>query len=426
MYSLKILQLGDIHYPEAKADYLLDYKDKSLSPSLVHRFAPLRLHAVIREVLSLWERCKPTSLLLCGDLTSKGDLAQYGPCVDYLIQSLGLGADKWPAESVHAVPGNHDIDPKECDSTGADLFKKFVPLTAAWTDRSFPIFSPNDIRTTPAITDDCRVHIFSMNSCIGCRERRSLPSAIETQLKDILDKYHATHLAGSFPLLGEQLDTPAFLSDHIDSLLEQAGKLPESAVPVVLAHHNILPQAIPRVSIYTDVINGGLIRSRFAGTSRPVIYCHGHIHEDPIEIVHSPKHPNGKLVCIAARQLRDGFNLLDFSFSRGRVPLGLTITQYVVRNNGAVEPESPIRIPLVLASDVHHLASSSLATSLAPLTARWDYFEDIRARLNAGTSTVTDASLLADDLNEGEWFGMVQIENRERPHRQWVVRRVMP
>jgi hypothetical protein len=51
--ELRILQIGDIHYPQAKFD--LDYKDKALSAGFAHEIARDALRPVLKVAITVAE-----------------------------------------------------------------------------------------------------------------------------------------------------------------------------------------------------------------------------------------------------------------------------------------------------------------------------------------------------------------------------------
>jgi hypothetical protein len=80
------------------------------------------------------------------------------------------------------------------------------------------------------------------------------PLEIQNKLSDLLSDYaKSVGEKDAFPLVGEILDTPAFDQDHIEEVCHTIGGMNKKNVPVVVAHHNILPQAIPRVAAYTEL-----------------------------------------------------------------------------------------------------------------------------------------------------------------------------
>ena len=304
METLKFIQLGDIHLPDVKSLTNTDSKDDGFPTSLANIIGLNPLQAVMREVVHFCEKERHSiaAILICGDLTSRGDLAGYQECLNYLQSNLRLATSTvWQPERIHAVPGNHDIDRTKCDPAHTDLFIKFEALSSAWANLGLPILPVKGVRRTHVELKGQTAEVFSLNSCLGCGEQLALPKKIKSQLHALLQPFLTS--PDAFDLIGHQLDTPAFDKEHLHALLSAIADLPATSVPIVLAHHNLLPQAVPRIEIYTEVINGGMMRSRLAQCSHPVIYSHGHIHEDPVEVVSFPKTTEGRLVSVSAPNL---------------------------------------------------------------------------------------------------------------------------
>lgn len=437
MKTLRLLQIGgDVHYPDAKSgSALADIKDKAMPPPFVDAVVPHKLQNVIRALTKL---CQPNKhgerlngILFCGDLTSIGDGSGYQECVEYLNNVLELtNANVWPRDHIHAVPGNHDVDRNLCSPTSPDLFGKFRPLAVAWENVGVPILQAGAIRQTTISADGCSAEVFSLNSCVGCGEKRFLPSKVGDELHKLLEKYvDGKRLEEAFSLVGEQLDTPAFLEDHMTSLRLAIDELKPTTIPVVLAHHNILPQAVVRVDIYTEVINGGLVRSRFSQCQHPVIYCHGHIHDDPIEIVSFPAPDSGPLISISAPLLSDGFNLIEVWYGQKRVAVGCVVIPYRIQRDGVVKREDSkvVRMPLRHASRYSDLGDHRIPSVLPPMRP-WEYerFHEVLAKARAESGTHTQERSLAEPLLEAEWFGLVRILNREKDYEYWQIQRIAP
>ncbi len=117
-------------------------------------------------------------------------------------------------------------------------------------------------------------------------------------------------------------------------------------ISIVLSHHNLLPQAIPRVALYAELLNAGVARSRLLGLHKTILYCHGHIHDDPIEVLTDPQNPGSQVILISAPTLSRGFNTITTEFGRKGFPLGCIITAHRLRKrDGSVERRS-VRVPL--------------------------------------------------------------------------------
>ena len=349
MKTSKLLLIGDIHFPDVKsALQSADYKDKAYPQSLAELTVPNRLSNVAREVAHLHDTDKSiAALLLCGDLTSRGDLQGYKDCVAYLNKVLQVSTDGiWSDNQVHIVPGNHDVDRKLCESAKS-VFDKFIPLITAWQGPQARSLTVKTIRETSVGKADFGFAIFSLNSCVGCGEKRYLPEQIREELSALLEKELKADTPKSFQLVGEQLDTPAFVASDMTTLVERIQEADSTRLAIVLAHHNILPQAEPRIDLYTDAINSGLVRSRLLNCPHPVVYCHGHLHTDTIEVITTPG-SDAPLISISIPRFTDGFDLMETHFGNRGLPLGCTIHRYRIQDDGGiikVEPKTR-RIPV--------------------------------------------------------------------------------
>jgi len=141
-YTVSLLQIGDVHLPDHISAPLVDLKDHGFPDKVVRLATPRPLQNVLRELAHIASTVD--AILLCGDLTSRGDIEGYDRCVDQLVPLLGLSSH--PIDSVHVVPGNHDIN--RTLVAGPDLFSKFRPLELAWKRHSLPILSTSHCRAS--------------------------------------------------------------------------------------------------------------------------------------------------------------------------------------------------------------------------------------------------------------------------------------
>lgn len=429
MKSLTLVQLGDIHFPDHKGTRVGDLKDSAAPSSVVDAIAPSLLELVMRKVAEVASQPDVCALLVCGDLTTYGDIAEYTSCVEYLHRAIQIGdSTRWPDRSLHVVPGNHDVNRTLCDPDGIDLFGKFSPLIDSWTSvgrRS--LLTVDSVRSTCVSPNTPSISLYSLNSCVGCGEHRHLPTKIRDQLRTTLSDYLKSAPPNeAFELAGEQLDTPAFVDAHVRSLVASVAQLECASIPVVLAHHNALPQSIPRVEIYTELINGGLLRSELASCGRPILYCHGHIHDDPIEQIRDWKYPTSNIVLVSAPLLVTGFNTITVEYSRNGLPLGIRINKYRCSTHGSVDMSGQISIPIVASQELPQFRDDKLTALLAVCNSDFKRFGQLREDMRVQLGTLLNHDSLRDVVLEAEWLSLIQVNDRHLECRHWKVRRCEP
>lgn len=419
---LSILQVGDVHLPDYQNSRVVDHKDKGFPQEVLNHIAPTRLEVVAKSLINLMEtgEPKPAGIIISGDLTSRGDLKGYRECIEYLCRILQLDdPKKWIPDQIHVVPGNHDIDRNSIDEH-ADIYSKFIPLVDSWTDKGLTVMASDERRHTQIEERGMRLDLFSINSCLGCGAKDYFPGSIREELTKLLK-------GAPFNVSAVQLDTPAFDSQRLSQIKDDIDSLTQTTLPIVSSHHNILPQAEPRIEIYTEAINGGLARSMLSNLGRPVIYCHGHIHRDPIEIIVSPKAIKGRLVLIAAPLLSDGYNVIEIHFARSGTPIGCVVKPYRLRSEGVMKLESPVRIPLLGHRDSTRTSiDGGLAGVLDAVSSQARRFRillDLVRESGEGERTEDD---LVGLLLELEWAGLIKITDREEHHVHWQIYRNDP
>jgi hypothetical protein len=418
---LTILQVGDVHFPTHDAANV-DQKDSSVPETLVKLGTGSILQASTRALIGAIAEEPRALLVFTGDLTTAGALAGYRNCVSYLVRALDLDdSSRWSQDRLQVVPGNHDVDRKLVKPN--DLFAKFKPLRDVWDEHALPIIATTNARRTLLTDGPASLTAYGLNSCLGCGEKRKISVAIRKLIekrvtralvKAEVEKTKAVKGAVAVTRgLGETLDAPAYSHDDVQWVCEDIATS-GVGLPVLIAHHNLLQQATPRVGLYTDVMNAGLLRTRLGGLRRPVLYLHGHIHDDPIESVVQSAPGAGQIVCISVPEFHQGFNKIEITFSDDGRPLGCAITRYRTSPGGVAAPEAPVRVrfesddfpmsPLA-ATVAAHLLENAGTSSLKELMTRQD------------SSTVNEERLYRA-VEEVEWLGLVRVLDRERPFGQ--------
>ncbi|NQU20103.1 MAG: metallophosphoesterase [Candidatus Nealsonbacteria bacterium] len=418
MKAISVLQIGDVHYPCNKDVRLVDRKDTSV-PAIASAISPKALPKVIRAISTLAQKRPPAAILVCGDLTTRGNTDAYERCVKYLITSLKLVASK-NKNDIHVVPGNHDVDRELCTLRAELNLNKFDRLAAAWRTEYDDVLVTNGVRETHVSDSRRELTIFSLNSCIGCGEWRLLPDHVRDELGAAIEDLRKRDPTAAFRVEGEQLDTPMFDHDDIETLNQKIRDLDINVIPVVLAHHNLLPQELQRIELYTELINSGQFRTTLTAADRPVVYCHGHIHKSPIESICDSTKRESQLISVSAPQLTDGFNELRFHFSRQQQPLGVDVVLHRIMDNGNVVELDCHRIPF---ANRQSFLTQELEDLKSCLTSDRIRFAILKQSFEKQCGVETNQLSFEELIVEAEWLGMVEIENNDKPALYWLIRR---
>jgi hypothetical protein len=424
MRIVRILQVGDIHYPDAVGVTLADLGDSAFPPILLDTMLLKPLQRIVRAATTAHADCPLQGILLCGDLTTRGRLDGYEACVDYLSNALGLNG--WQRHRVHVVPGNHDVDRSAIDPAGIDLSAKFAPFAMIWASRNLSDLTVGSMRESTIASGKNEVAVYSLNSAIGCGEKRFLPPSISDGLSALLDGLVAKEgLEKAFSIVGETLDTPGFRESDIDSVCSRIRALPERSVPLLLAHHNLLPQAILRLQLYAEVMNAGHVRSRLTRLDRNILFCHGHIHDDPIEVISNPDNPLTRVISISAPEFTRGFNILQIEFGSRGFPLGLKVLRYQLSPRDGDVSIAHRYIPFYAAGKhFRTLGHPKLPAILANMGDKEIRFLETLDKIRAAGISISKPAF-AELLREGEWLGALYIADRERVHDYWTIERVL-
>jgi 3',5'-cyclic AMP phosphodiesterase CpdA len=426
MTRISLLHVGDIHYPDNKSPQKIDLKDAGIGKDFTASLAPVRLKSAMDSLIHVIENKTIHGVLFSGDLTSRADMDGYDSCVEYLESNLS-GNAVWATSQLHVVHGNHDIA-RDAD-TSKDSWARYRATQESWKKRKLQVLHPDLVRSVEMKNGKASAWVHSLNSCMGCGEIRRLPEKVRAQIGELLDKLRISPISESdFDLIGEQLDTPAFDESHVADLGNKICGDP-IGIHVLLGHHPVMPQALPRVEIYTEAINGGLMRSRLTDLPISVIYCHGHVHDDPIEVVRDAS-VGTDVAFISAPQFVDGFNLIELEFAVDRrssetsyVPLGCEITRYRARRHGSLKEELPIRVPLCRPEKFDFVADDLHRTILKKLTNEPVRFRPLMQQVKQAAGQVQQMRFL-DHLKHLHWHGLVEIAGRNEECDHWQIRRI--
>lgn len=421
--SIALIQLGDVHYPWYQDDVDIDLKDNAFPQRIVQMSATTALSASLRAAAHE-HQSRGAILMIAGDLTNYGNVEAYAECVKKLRATFRLdGTDRVGADTWHVATGNHDIDRTKVDPTGTRTVEPYQAAIDAWAPHvPLPVTEARVVKLDPG--GDHGAIVVTLDSCVGSGEQRKLPEDVRNSIIGALPKHHKkkkdvnTALESAF----ETLDTPAFNESHLDQTLSAIRQAPSSHLPIVLAHHPLLPQQTPRVELYTELLNGGDARSRLSSVVRPVLYLHGHTHCEGVEIVVQRRPEQGKIVLVSAGLLAEGFNLITVEYSEYGRLLGLVIEPWVVAKGGDVKARTSdiTRISLVDTRRSEHPLLRTILQSL-PDDEKPLRMSDLKKIITQSGASYTGREL-EDAVREAEWIGRVEIVDRECEPDYWTLR----
>lgn len=429
---LTVLQVGDIHYPEARKGPLpIDLKDKAFPPGLIQKLGIPPLQAVVREIQGQMRKRQIDAIAFMGDLTHKGDNDGLSECISYIKKSFLDYITSYKA-SVPAivVPGNHDVI---VPATGiTDIESKFGVFNEALKANGLPEICVDQAQQYEITAKGVKAHLYAVNSCVGCSEKRSIPDDVKKQIaEEIKHKLSGAGIDGMdceniLEQAFERLDVPAVHVDAIDRICSDINDAEIDIANILVAHHNLIPQAIPRISPYTEMVNGGDFRASLLDIHKPLIYLHGHVHNDPVEVIKRPRDMGGMIILVSAPMLEDGFNIIEVAFSDANLPLGCSIHPYRLSTSGHIKSGKVISIPFwphmpnygVLAQ----LSRDALSILMASPTT---YYGDLVRACEKIAVKIDSEDLLAQALRELQWLGFISIDNHDNPYSHWRIQRAV-
>jgi hypothetical protein len=214
-----------------------------------------------------------------------------------------------------------------------------------------------------------------------------------------------------------QLDTPAFSEASLNGLLQGAESGAGTDLLMVCAHHNLLPQRLTRLAPYTELVNSGAIRGSLIELQRPVVYLHGHIHEDPVEVLLQPgSYP---LVCISAPEASQGFNLLETLYTKDGIPLSIHIVPWRFDKSGLLRPQRSRTVPLI--GPRRRSADTILAELYAELLRQRACYWHAVMKFECLKDVTDPEAVVEEALELLQADGRIQIENHDLPPRNWII-----
>jgi hypothetical protein len=420
---IKIAQIGDIHLPSSgQQTAFIDSKDPKFPPRIKNIISRSPLKTVFRRIYDLIEAGTFDSIVFMGDLTDTGSLNGYQSCSRFISNSLQIGTlGKHNLLPIGIVPGNHDID-RELARISS-LSAKFAPLNSVLTAEGLPKLPLDEPFAIELSRDGIFAKIFLINSCWGCGEEEFIPEFFRKPIADaIANTFKGPDGATARRLYYDrQLDTPAISQHTISKLINAIMDLSPSAVPIIVGHHNLFPQRTPRLAPYTELVNSGALRRSLEEVNRPTIFLHGHIHDDPIEIISRPNH--SPLIVISAPAAADGFNILEIIFTTHNAPLICSVEPYRFDASGILRIGEKIKIPLI--GQRRRSTRPEFARFYGSLLQNGQcYWQEVASMARGILGSLSDNEI-GEQLLLLNADGRISIENYEFPFENWIIQAVI-
>lgn len=424
--SVRILQIGDMHFnKDSLSKVEADSKESGLAASTMMSIGGNRFRKVSAQIVD--EVCEQghSLLLFMGDLTDRAQKENYDNCLSFIKEVVvNQISERGKNCAVRIIPGNHDINRSEHDPE--DPKSKFIPLLEAIENHGFETFGDDQFTMFDIEHDggtSC-LRVYLLNTCLGAGERREF----RAEVLDIIGRFDEEDSEAEFPKLAfvrEILDAPIIDADAIDSLCADIKKLPAKTLAVVAGHHNLLPQALPRVSPFSEMLNAGRLRSSLLALNRPILYLHGHIHENPIEQVREPIREESNLIIVSAPQFSEGYNNICITYDSNGYPVKATIDAELLANTGR-DQRRKLDIPLVDRNRiVGELSKNDTEVYSSIPSVGPHYFSDCyRDYQNKMRDEALDLDDYQSRLLQMESLGILKIGNMLRDVDSWRLQKV--
>lgn len=424
MKSIKVVHIGDIHYPDCyNKPPESDIKDDGFNEGFTDKLAPIPFLEVGRCLVQCLEKKDISGILFSGDLTTAGNAGLYEECVKYFTNLIShVEADTDKKFNIHVTPGNHDLNRKKITTNFELRFKDF---STAWENEGRAVLPVQNVESSILKKGDMALSIFSLNTCLGCGEEyKKIPDKIAAIYQELLND-SGNEDTNLYNDISERIDTPAISNDHIANIETSISASDDKSLNLILGHHALLPQPRLRVSLYTEILNAGNTRLTLSTLNKPVVYCHGHIHDDPIEVLSSPDNEDSNLILISAPLYTDGFNIIEVFYSDSGYPVGLTVHRHRTQNWGRVREISPIRIPLRRPRSMMKFCDQKVEDLYRFIPADGIRFRELEKSASSQDINFEDGEM-EKMIDELEWLGVISVANKskDKPCRGWIITRI--
>jgi hypothetical protein len=397
--KLRVLVIGDVHYPETRADFPVDRRDASFPAEVDAKITPPPRLISLARAAAL---ANPAATIVLGDVTSWAQMPDYHDGLSMLRDTLAWSAAD--IDRVHIAIGNHDIqrDLYAPNKQYDDIMKTVESVVGA---QILPVNAPRN--TSVSDGAEAKALLISIDSCVGAGARRGIHPVLLQRLQECVPEHVINILANlDTKTVTETLDMPAFQHAHMEAVQSMIRAADSNSACIIASHHNLLPQSVPREDIYTELLNAGWFRTMLSSMNRPIVYVHGHVHTDGVEIIESPHSGSqSRVICVSVGRLIDGFTVLSITFGANSMPLGMVVAEHAPGPGGSVEIRRERRV-LLRRVTVDELASEYIEV-LRMLEV--DKFVTATEISRATTLTCDEVNMIAEEL---EWFGLIQLQQR--------------
>lgn len=427
MNKIRILQIGDIHYPWARnhksaADF--GSSPDNISNVTEHIVAQgAALNKIAGQIRTICEE-PPDVIAFVGDYTVKGEPLALAEAVEYCKKAIisPFFSETEYADHVIFVPGNHDVARPTPGST--DPYKKFEAYQTALENAGVVNHSTKNFGRASVSTAHGVVRVLGVNTCVGCGEFRALPAKLANDFVTLISGFTDKDGHGFDPVLlggiAEQLDIPFLDRSDIDNLDLELSARSGSRVAAVIGHHNLLPQKETRVLAYGELLNSGVLRETLTNKSHPLIYLHGHIHSEPVELIRDPSIPEGGLLAISAPLITDGVNVVDIYYDEDLDVVGVEVIPWRFSPTMSLQHKRSLKIPLGQAGNRLSRLPSAARDIFAYLVQAGDAAQRHLTKISAELNIDVEAA--SRHCSELAWAGLVEINNYHKAKNKWDVR----
>jgi hypothetical protein len=350
------LHISDIHYSQETNALCqnvepIDFERKDwaeLSDIERKKITPHIIRTIKKQLYDDIENENFISVILTGDLCDKGNINAFDKCLEYLTVQFHNFSKRVNSEQIYFTAGNHDINSRYDPENLQSRFENFL---LSLRDKNFKEYSTETIFEYLFEVNGCKILLLDINSCFEFGNILRQPDHIRKYIQATRDN------EGDLADLNKILNVPYIRDAFFDSICEKIINYPDH-LPIIYTHHNLFPMRhFVEGKEYDGILNCGSFQERLYSLKRPVLFIHGHVHDNPTDIHVCPESEE-KIIFISAPLFfpivnhKDssifGYNIININFSdrNPSIPLSCELhkMQFDVKN-GVLKREKENPIP---------------------------------------------------------------------------------